>query len=58
MFKCFSHHYKDGTIEMAKCSRKKPEKNFRGKNTLLDSEEKKREDNLIKDVRNLFRLKK
>ena len=28
------------------------------KNTLLDSEEKKREDNFIKDVRNLFRLKK
>ena len=31
---------------------------FGAKNALLDSEEKKREDNFIKDVRNLFRLKK
>ena len=27
-------------------------------NTFLDSEERKREDNIIKDARNLFRLKK
>ena len=58
MFKCFSHHYKNGTIETAKCLRKKPEKNFRSKNALLNLEEKKREDNFIKDLRKLFRLKK
>ena len=62
MFKCFSHHYKDGTIETTKCKTKQKQ-NLR---RILDAKdtpffrlrrEEKREDN-IKDVRNLFRLKK
>ena len=53
----FSHHYKDATIETAKCSRNKLKQNFWGSERPFKLRTKKREDNIVKDVKNLFRPK-
>ena len=58
MFKCFSHHYKDVTVETTESSERNLRRILGAKNALLDSEEKKREDNFFKDVTYLFRIKK
>ena len=61
MFLFFSYNYKDGTIETAKCSRKKPKYNFRGTERPFKLKKEKRpwkRDNIIKDVKNHFKLKK
>ena len=57
----FWYNYKDGTIETAKCSRKKPKYNFRGTERPFKLRKEKRplkRDNIIKDVKNHFKLKK
>ena len=48
----FSHHYKDITIETPKWSRC-----LETMNAISDSNERKRENKIIKDIRNFFRLK-
>ena len=59
------YHYKNGTIETIKCPREKLKHNSRGrehpskrgKRKKLEKD-KKREEKIISDVKNIFRLKK
>ena len=58
-FKFFSHRY----IRMEKFRRQNAQKInlnrvLRAMNILSESEKRKREDNIIKDIKNLFRLRK
>ena len=48
---CF-HHYKNGKIEMVVCKKKKQLK------LSSDSNERIRKDNIFKDIKNLFSVKK
>ena len=67
--KLFSYHYKDRTIETTKCSNKKRRQNFWGREHSFKLKKEKKEEeimnslmlkkhNIIKDLRNLFRLRK
>ena len=57
----FSYNYKYETVEMTKCSRRKPKHNFRGTECPFKLRKEKRvwkRYNIIKEVKNRFRLKK